>query len=163
MSIGYGPSAYGEPTIVARVLAILPAAGAWDANPVEFSVAGYDAMMLYLTYEPAADGGAVDWQVQYSPYSADIPAVLSWFEETAETVAAVVAGTTTLATVQSAYSSYAEEAVAVAGITYGPILLHKLGAERVRIRARESGLDDEGELDDPGECGILVKLSQGEY
>ena len=157
MSITYGPSAYSEPTVVARVLAILPAAGAWDPDPVEFSVAGYDAMMLYLTYEPEADDNAFDWQVQYSPYSADVAGVLSWFSETAEQVAAVVVGTTTIDNVQTAYESYEEEAVADQGIAYGPILLHKLGAERCRIVARESGV-----VGDPGALGILVKLSQGE-
>jgi len=157
MSITYGPSAYGEPTIVARVAAALPAAGAWDAAPVEFAVAGYDAMMLYLAYEPEADDNACDWQIQYSPYAADIPAVVSWFAETAEQVAAVVVGTTTIVNVQTAYSSYEEEAVADQGITYGPILLHKLGAERCRIVARESGL-----VGNPGTLTILAKLSQGE-
>ena len=157
MSIGYGPRAYSGPTVVARVLAILPAAGAWDPDPVEFSVAGYDALMLYLTYEPEADDNAFDWQVQYSPYSADVAGVLSWFTETAEQVAAIVVGTTTIDNVQTTYESYEEEAVADQGIAYGPILLHKLGAERCRILARESGV-----VGDPGALGILVKLSQGE-
>src|SRR3972149_10556555 len=56
--------------ITFRASAALPAAGAWDAAPLEISCPMHGRMTLFLSYTRGAAGGAFDFQLQASPYSA---------------------------------------------------------------------------------------------
>jgi hypothetical protein len=67
------PLASANPTV--RADAALPAAGAWDADPVEFNVWGYSTVTFYITYTRGAVGGEVDWIIESSPRSADAAGV----------------------------------------------------------------------------------------
>ena len=149
---GY-PVAWVNPVNL-RALAALPAAGAWDAAPTEQNVAGASAVTLYLTYTRGAAGGAFDWQLWVSPYSlaANAPAgAEEWTCESLQDLGAVVAGADTQNLVQRDYQSYASQGAAVEAVAFGPIPLQ--GVERVRVRARESGV-----VGTPGTLQISAEL-----
>ena len=55
--------------VTARVLAVLPAAGAWDATPLELQFAPFQFVTLCMRYtegEQAADGAVLDVQLSSS-------------------------------------------------------------------------------------------------
>jgi len=125
--------------VTVRASAALAGAGAWDATPTEFSVAGYRWITLYISYTRGAAGGAVDFQIQTSPYSVDQVGVESWFEGTLLAPAVLAAGVDSQSRIQREYITYAATGAAIENPDYGPI---EFGAsvERMRIRCRESGV-----------------------
>ena len=149
--------ALSEPTVVARVYAALPAASAWDTDPlVEFPVAEFAYAMFYVTYERAVAGGIIDVQVQLSPYATDALAPAAtrvWFDPVEIDIPVGAVGTPYTDLTQTAFWQFDSEAAR--DIFYiGPLDLSHYGAERMRVRARESG-DDQN----PGTAEIVVKLS----
>ena len=124
-----------------RASAALPAAGAWDATPTESSAALASTVTLSFTYTRGAVGGAFDWQMEVSPYAvaANVAAGASeWVTEAIYAGGAVVAGADTTSLVQGELQSYTATGAAAEDFVYGPIELN--GVERVRVRARESGV-----------------------
>lgn len=141
------PSALSYPTIenpvVLRPVAILPAAGAWDPAPVAFQVGGLQYVSFYITYLPgAALLSAVDIRFEVSPYSVDqvLPAgVQNWFPESVIRPGVVAPGVDTQNFIQRSYTSYTAQGAAVE--TFLISTVHLAGsAERLRVRARESGV-----------------------
>jgi len=126
---------------VMRPLLILPAAPAWDAVPLEFAIAGFDYAILYCTYTWALGSmliGAVDIQVQASPYVANLPVVQNWFPQSLYVAGILAAGADVVSRVQREYVTYQATVINVAEtFSRGPIRI--AGAERVRVVARESG------------------------
>jgi hypothetical protein len=134
------PRGYTNP-VVLRVSAALPAAGAWDVAPLESSVAFAEHITLAFTYTRGAAGGAVDWQLEVSPYAvaANVPAGASeWITESIYQGGAVVAGADTQSRAQQEYQTYQATGAGAEDFVFGPIELHSM-IERARIRARESG------------------------
>jgi len=141
--------------VVARVSAVLPAAGAWDATPTEFSVAGAKFMSIKISYTRGAAGGAVDWQIEGSIYAvaANVPAGTGeWGNETALAVGAVATGADTQNLVQSEYETFGSQGAAIETIVIGPIELRQT-IERLRIPCRESGV-----VGTPGIAAVVVEL-----
>ena len=136
-----------NPAIV-KVAATLPAVGAWDV-PIELAPAGFNWVTLYFTYTRGAAGGAVDYQVQTSPYAADQVGVDDWFPQSAYAVGAVVAGVDTASAIQREIVIYGSTAAGAETWTFGPIYLEGT-VERIRVYTRESGATD-----DPGDCHII--------
>lgn len=141
---------------IARVSAALPGAGAWDAAPLELVCAQARNANLHLTYTRGAAGGAFDFQVQYSPYSiaALVPAGgQEWLTMSLYGTALLVGGQDNQSLIQREYITY--EATAAGGAEafhYGPIDLAER-VERIRIRARESGV-----VGTPGTLQIEITL-----
>lgn len=122
-----------------RAAAALPAAGAWDATPLIVACPQYSRLVLYLSYTRGAAGGAFDFQVQVSPYSANAAVVQSWFNQTEFSPAVLAAGADSQSRLQQEYVTYASQGAAIENPVYGPIELGA-GVERVMVRARESGV-----------------------
>lgn len=135
--------------VTIKAAATLPTLGAWD-TPTEVAPAGFDWVMLYFTYTQAAVGGAVDFQMQVSPYAADSLVVENWFCQSAYAVGAVVAGADTTSAIQRELVTYGSTVAGAAQMfTYGPVRLDGT-VERIRIRTRESGVTGT-----PGDCHIV--------
>lgn len=143
----------------ARASAVLLGAGAWDAAPTEMVCCGFDQCNLHLTYTRGAAGGAVDYQIEVSPYSAAalVPAgAAEWITEAMYAAGAVVAGADTQSLIQRAYETYTSQGAAAEDFEYGPIHL-AANIERIRVRARESGV-----VGTPGTLQIEANFSSKE-
>ena len=125
-----------------RASAALPAAGAWDATPLELAVAYAQQITLFFTYTRGAAGGAFDFQLEVSPYSlaALAPAGANeWADGSAYAVGAVAAGADTTSLVQDEIVSFTSQGAAAESFVFGPIEVRG-GIERIRIPCRESGV-----------------------
>jgi len=138
---------------VARAAAALGAAGIWDAAPTEVVCAGALSVTYYLTYTRGGAGGAVDSQIQTSPYSADRAGVEDWFTQDIYAGAAVVPGADTTSTIQRELITYQAVAAAAEMYVLDPIDLGGT-VERIRIRCRESG-----NVGLPGDVHIVAMFS----
>lgn len=149
------PISEGHPLGIAnpatiRVAAALAGAGAWDAAPLEFACAGFRSLTLYMAYTRGAANGAFDYEIYYSPYSADLVApAVSWFSMTIYDAGALAAGTLVQSRIQSEYITYQAVTGNPEGIVTSAFNLVE-GAERIRIPCRESGA-----LANPGTLQII--------
>jgi hypothetical protein len=134
--------------VTMKAAATLEAAGAWD-TPTEIACAGFDWVMLYFTYTRGAANGAMDFQPQVSPYSADLAGVEDWFTQSIYAGGAVVAGADTTSNVQRELVTYGSTGAAAEMFVYGPVRLDGT-IERIRITTRESGV-----ASNPGDCHIV--------
>lgn len=151
------PTGQNNPVTI-RADAILLAAGAWDAAPVEVPVAAFDYLMLYLAYDEAAavaGNGAVDFYIEYSPYSADLAGVEDWFRMSLYEAGAMVAGSDITSNLQREIITYGSTGATVETFVYGPLSIMRT-AERIRIFARESG-----DVANPGNLQIIGVLNSG--
>ena len=137
--------------VTMKVAATLPPLGVGViAIVIEVAPAGFDWVMQYFTYTQAAVGGAVDFQMQVSPYTVDSLVVENWFSQSAYAVGAVVTGADTTSTIQRELVTYGSTVAGAAQMfTYGPVRLDGT-VERLRIRTRESGVTAS-----PGDCHIV--------
>jgi len=141
---------------VARASAALLAAGAWDAAPTELNCEHASSVTLFLSYTRGAAGGAFDFQIQVSPYSADGLAAAGaavWLMQSVYLSGGVVPGADTVSNVQREIVRYGSTAVGQEGFIYGPVEL-AVGAQRLRVRAREAGV-----VGTPGTLQIEVMFS----
>jgi len=134
----------------ARVAAILPAAGAYDATPIEMPCSYFAYVTFYITYTPAQANGAVDFMIEVSPRSADAAGVEDWFQASIVAGGAVAPGADTTSLIQREEDSYTAVAVAAESFTYGPVELCGT-VERIRISCQESGV-----VGNPGDCHIVA-------
>ena len=125
--------------ITFRASAALAGAGAWDAAPLEIAVPQHGRLVLFLSYTRGAAGGAFDFQLVVSPYSAVVAVVQNWFSESEFTPAVLAAGADSQSRIQREYVTYLSQGVPIENFVYGPIELGG-GIERLRIPARESGI-----------------------
>ena len=125
--------------IILRVSAALLGAGAWDATPLIVPVIGFDTMSLFFAYTRGGAGGAFDWYLEGSPYSADIAAPLSsWFQSTLYAPAILAAGIDSQSRLQREFFTYQATGAGIESLVYGAVRL--IGTvERLRLFARESG------------------------
>lgn len=153
--MGFEPGSnqyYTAPVQTARAAAALPAAGAWDAAPLELYCAGYRICNLYIVYTRAAAGGAMDFQLQVSPRSADAGGVEDWFAASAYDVGAVAAGVDTASAIQREVITYTSTAAGAEDFVFAFVL--GPGVERIRIPCRESGV-----VGNPGAVHIVAHFS----
>lgn len=144
-----------ENPVVLRVRAILPAAGAFDAAPLEFAVAGFHHCLLYVTYDEDAGGanGAVTLRPEVSPYAADVVAPQeSWFRAALYAAAVIVAGADAVSPVQREDIRYQATAGPAETFVYGPLNLAGC-TERLRVPCAESGAPG-----NPGVCEVVAVL-----
>ena len=136
------------PTV--RAAAALPAAGAWDTDPlVEFITAGLEELTLFITYtegEQAADG-AVNFRIEYSPYGTDVAGIEDWFAMPMYDAGALVPAADTTSQIQREDITYAAVDDTAQMWVY-PVGLNGT-VERVRVPCREIGV-----VGTPGECHI---------
>ena len=141
--------------VTLRADAALGAAGAWDAAPTESFSSGAQFITLSFTYERGAAGGAFDFQLETSLYAVvgNVPTGASeWDIASLYASGAVAAGVDSQSRVQREYDTYASTGAGDESWPYGPIAL--VGTvERVRIRARESGV-----VGTPGDLVISATL-----
>ena len=140
--------------VTARVLAALPAAGAWDATPLELQCAPFQFVTLFMRYtegEQAADG-AVDFMIEISP---DAPGVAgaTWYQLTEYAPAVLAAGVDSQSFIQQEFITYTAVGATEELFVYGAIELRGT-IQRIRIAARESGV-----AGTPGDFGIEVLFS----
>lgn len=122
---------------------------AWDAAPTESFSSGAHNLTLSFTYTRGAAGGAFDWQLEVSIYAvnANVPTLASeWVTESLYAAGAVAAGVDSQSRVQREFQTYQATGAAAEDFVYGPIALNGT-IERIRVRARESGV--------PGTVGTL--------
>jgi hypothetical protein len=140
----------------ARAFAALPAAGAWDTTPTVLWVSGADRVLLHLSYTRGAAGGAVDYQVQVSPYSlvALVPTgAAEWLTAAVYLAGTLAAGSDVASDIQREYVTYQATGAAQEAWTFGPISSEGQ-IERLRVVARESGA-----VATPGSFGVTVSTS----
>lgn len=144
-----------------RASAALPAAGAWDTDPLpEIAVAGYDWLELFISYTEglqAADG-SFEFRIEVS-YSApnDAAAITpanAWFQQSIYGGGAMVAGTDVQSLLQRENILYTATGATREGFVYGPIRIVG-GVNRMRISAREVGV-----VGTPGTLEIIGVLTQ---
>jgi hypothetical protein len=123
---------------VFRASAVLLNSPNWDATPLEIACPSQGRLMLYFSYTRGEAAGGFDFQLQYSPYSANPAVVQSWFPESEFSAAVLAAGVDSQSRVQREYVTYQSQGAAIENFVYGPV---DLGAtvERVRLVARETG------------------------
>lgn len=133
-----------------RAAAILPAAGAWDATPLELHCSKFDFVTFYITYTRGAVGGAVDFALQVSPRTTDLAGVEDWFQQAILAGGAVAANADTTSLTQREVISYGATAAAAESFVYGPVELRGT-VERLRMPCCESG-----DTDNPGTAHIIA-------
>jgi hypothetical protein len=94
-------------------------------------------LVLYLSYTRGAAGGAFDFQLQVSPYSATVAGVQNFFNQSEYSAAVLAAGVDSASRLQQEYITYQSQAAAIENVVYGPVELGA-GIERIMVRARES-------------------------
>ena len=147
------PRGYANPVIL-RVSAAV--AAAWDATPVESFSTNALEMSLHFTYTRGAAGGAFDWQLEVSHYSAAalVPAGASeWVTMSLYAPGPVALGADSHSRTQREYITYGSQGAAAEDHTFY-VELNKV-CERVRIPARESA---DGDVQSPGTLQITAYL-----
>jgi len=148
------PPGWVNPVIL-RASAALEAAGAWDPTPTESFTSGAQNVTLAFSYTRGAAGGAVDFQIEVSPYAVvgNVPAGASeWVTQSIYAAGGVIAGADTTSLVQRELQSYTSQGAALEDFVFGPIALNgTIG--RIRVTARESGV-----IGTPGLLQITVEL-----
>lgn len=136
----------------ARALAVLPAAGAWDAAPLVLQCPGFDYVTLYITYTRGGAGGSVELAVDVN----DDALAGAWHQTTIYSPGTVAVNTDTSSNVQREGVLYGATGAATETVVYGPI---HIGAtiERLRILAREVGA-----VATPGTCYVEAHFASEE-
>ena len=146
-----------SPIRVLRELALLPAAGAWDAAPIETAVSEAKYITAYLGYIQGAAGGTVDFRLEVSPWTNadDVPAgIEEWSQPTANVLRALALGTDLITDVQRLLISYDPVGATIEAFTYGPIGFQGT-VQRIRVAAREVGV-----VGTPGNAYVLMYMTK---
>lgn len=141
---------------VARASALLPAAGAWDAAPLELICIGMEAVLLVFSYTRAVAGGDMRFRVEVSLFgsAALTPAGMpEWARATVLDSGVVVSGTDTLSNIQRGRVEYGSTGAGAETFVYGPLALKKL-VTRIRVTAQESGV-----IGNPGTAAVYAAFS----
>lgn len=120
---------------VFRAAAILPAAGAYDAAPLELDCPEFNFLTLYLTYTAGNAGGAVSFYFEVSPDSAGA----TWYRASMYDAGILAAGVDVNSNIQREIIIYTAVGVADEPVIFGPLVLQS-GIQRMRISCAESGV-----------------------
>jgi hypothetical protein len=129
---------------VFRPLAILPAAGAFDAAPLELDCPSFNFVTLYLSYESPVAAGAVTFQIEVSPDAAGA----TWYRASMYDGGALAPGVDVASNIQREAITYGGTAAALEFAVFGPLVI-QAGIQRMRIACAESG-----DVLNPGDCEI---------
>ena len=149
------PRGYANP-VVLRASAALPAAGAWDATPTESFCTQALHCSLHFTYTRGAAGGAFDWQLEVSHYSATavVPAGASeWVTMSLFAPGPVALGADSQSRTQREFITYGSQGAAAEDHVF-TVELNGV-CERIRARARESA---DGITATPGTLQITANM-----
>ena len=123
-----------------RVWALLPAANAWDAAPVEVPCQGFWWLRLYFAYQRTGVAGTLGYYYDLSPYYAlaGAPAAArEWFHGTLYVPGTLTPCQIVHSTIQQEWISYCSTSADVETFISPPI--HLGGCiERVRVFCREN-------------------------
>ena len=119
---------------IARVLAILPAAGAYDPTPLELYCNTFGRVTLFFTYTAGKIVGAFAFRIDTSPDGAGAV----WDRMTLYDPAVVATGFDIQSDIQREAIEYGTLGADPETFVYGPIALGG-AAERIRIAAAETG------------------------
>lgn len=145
-----------ENPVIVRAYAALPGAGAWDATPLIINTVGIRYAALYISYLRGAVGGAADFYIETSPFTADLVAPLpSWFWGTIYAGGAVAANVDTQSRIQREYLTYGATGAVLENVAFGVVDLG-LSTQRMRLTARESGA-----VGSPGNFGVTAIMMRG--
>lgn len=128
-----------ENPVTIRAAEALPAAGAWDATPIEVSCAGFDKVGFYFTYTWGAAGGEITFQFQFSPYAVDQAGVEDWFCGSLYGPAIMDDCCDLHSEIQCEDIAYCAVDGTAQTFFYGPLNLSGV-VERIRVPCRESGV-----------------------
>lgn len=145
------PVAWTNPTTM-RAAAVLPAAGAWDTDPIEISCAGAWWARFYFTYTRDGDSGSMDYRYEISPYSVDQAGVEDWYQGMLYTAGTLTPCSDVHSNAQREYITYCSTA-AGAETWIGPPVRLAGCIERIRIFCRET---PGGDVGTPGDCHVVV-------
>lgn len=136
------------PLQTARVSAALPAAGAYDATPLEMHCPGFAAVSFYCAYDEDAQAlnGEVSMIVEVSPYSVNHATLPSWFRTAVYASGVVAGGADVNSLIQRDIIAYDPAGAAVEGWVFGPLELWST-VQRIRVRCAETG--------DPNTPGVV--------
>jgi len=147
-----------SPNVVAlqvlRAVAVLPAAGAWDAAPTEINVDGAQFITLFFSYTRGGAGGSFRFLPQVSPYSADqgVATIGNWFPPSVRNVAGFVIGADVAVNVQRLEG----DLYTAVGATLETFSLEiELGASAQRFRC---ACQEVGNVALPGAAHIIAYL-----
>ena len=122
-----------EQVQTARASAALPAAGAYDAAPIEMHCAGFETCILFITYARGGAGGDMQFRVEVSPDST----VAVWHRGGVYAPGTPASGTDVVSNLQRESVEYGSTGAGRESVVYGPFDLR--GAARLRVPCRESG------------------------
>ncbi len=122
-----------------RAAAALPAAGAFDATPLELYCPEMEFGTLYITYTWGAAGGALNFKIEVSPRTTDDAALEDWYQTAILAGGAVVGGADTTSLTQREDVEYTAGGAAAETFVYGPLELRST-VERIRVACAESGV-----------------------
>lgn len=134
----------------ARVLAALPAAGAWDATPLELPCQGFRTVVLYFTYTGGAQAvnPAFAFRIDACPEYTGT----NWFQMSLYASQPVVTGADTESDVQRESIEYGATGAAAETFVYGPVEIGT-AVELIRVPAHETG-----DVATPGTLEILARF-----
>lgn len=136
---------------VARVLAILPAIGAWDPAPLALPCAGFDNVTLYFTYTGGGQQAAAAFRFRIDASATFNSA--AWYQMSLYGALPVVDHADTQSDIQRESIEYGITAAdATERFVYGPIDLGG-AVELIRVVAAETGV-----VGTPGTLGILARF-----
>ena len=117
---------------------ILPAAGAWDATPLEIDCSPFGAVALHFAYTRGGAAGAFDFRLEISPFGVDQAVFQDWYQGALYDAGVLAAGTDVASAIQREAITYVATGATVETFIYGPISLDGT-VQRIRIPAAESG------------------------
>ena len=127
-------NSFAEQHQTARVSAVLPAAGAFDAAPLSMPCPGFDFVTLFFRYERGGAGGDMQFRIEANPDAAGG----IWHQASLYAAGAVASGADSLSNLQQEAIEYGSTAAAIESFVYGPLELRG-GVERLRVACAESG------------------------
>lgn len=139
---------------VLRTRAALPAAGAYDAAPIELPCREWDFATLFFDYERGGAAGAFDFMIEVSPFPTDRGgSEIDWYQLPVYFGGVVVAGQVT-SNIRREEINYTPAGATQDAFPYGPIEFQGT-ISRIRVPAQESG-----NLAAPGDLGIWVTFGR---
>jgi len=139
---------FAEQVQTARVAAVLPAAGAFDAAPLEMPCPGFEHVTLFISYTRGGAGGDMQFRIEANPDSTGG----TWHRAGLFSPGAVASGADSLSNLQRESVEYGSTGAGAETVIYGPLELYG-GVERLRVACAESGA-----VGTPGTAGIQARF-----
>jgi hypothetical protein len=139
---------FAEQHQTARAAAALPAAGAFDAAPLEMTCPGFTHCTLFISYTRGGAGGDMQFRIEANPVATGG----AWYRGGLYAPGAVASGADSLSNLQRESVEYGSTAAGAETVVYGPFAIEG-GVERLRVPCAESGA-----VGTPGTVSILARF-----